>query len=258
MRLFAAAAKFALVVGIVAVTATAAGAASSGGAVNPFDQVVPLVRTGQPMPTTRFVDQRGRPFAFSDLRGSAAAVAFVYTRCRDACPIITRKFAAVRPLLGAGAFALVEVTIDPRHDTPGVLAQYAREYRVSAPQWLLLTGDPGAVDRFDRSMGMHSIASGPDTIIHDERIVLVAPDGDIEDVIEGSSWTPADLAAELRHLDAENSSWLARLDLALGAALAYCGGALAGRAGIVDLLATIAILGVGIWAFTWVVRRTGA
>ena len=257
MRLFATVRRSALALGIVFATgALAPASASDGVSPNPFDQVVPLVQTGEPMPPVRFVDQRGQPVAFSDLRGDAVAVAFVYTRCRDECPIITRKFAAVLPLLGAGDFRLVEVTIDPRHDTPPVLAQYSREYRVTAPRWLLLTGDPRSVDVFDRSMGMHSIASGADTIVHDERIVLVRPDGTIADFIDGSSWTPADLAAELRHLDAQSSSWTARLDLALGKALAFCGGALAGRAGIGDLLATIAILGVGIWAFVWVVRRT--
>lgn len=256
MRPFAPSRLVALAIGIM--LALALSRATAANAENPFDRLVPLVRTGQPMPDASFVDQLGRPVTFAAMRGSAIAVAFVYTRCRDACPIITRKFGAVRPLLGAGRFRLVEVTIDPRHDTPAVLAQYAREYHVEAPQWLILTGAPGAVDDFDQSMGIHAIASGPETILHDERIVLVAPDGTVADIIEGSSWTPADLAAALRHLDDESASWTARLDLTLGKALAYCGGALAGRAGIPDLLATIAIIGAGIWAFAWVVRRANA
>lgn len=257
MRLFAATWASALALSL-ALASAAVATADPTLAPNPFDRLAPLVKAGDPMPATRFTDQRNAPFAFADLRGDAVAVAFVYTRCRDACPIITRKFGALRSLLGDGPFRLVEVTIDPRHDTPSALAAYAHEYGIVSPQWRVITGDASAVDDFDRSMGIHSIASDPDTILHDERIVLVTPDDTVAEIIEGSSWTPADLAAELKHVTNEHASILARFDLALGAALAYCGGALSGRAGIGDLVATIAIIGVGIWLFVWVIRRTTA
>lgn len=257
MRFFAATWASALALSI-ALTASAAGATEPSPAPNPFDRLAPLVATGDPMPATRFLDQHGTPFGFSDVRGDAVAVAFVYTRCRDACPVITRKFGAVRSLLGDGPFRLIEVTIDPRHDTPKALAAYAREYGITSPAWRILTGDASAVDDFDRSMGIHSIASDSDTILHDERIVLVTPDGTVAEIIDGSSWTPADLAAELRHVANERASLIARFDLALGAALAYCGGALNGRAGIGDLVATFAIIGIGIWLFVWIIRRTAA
>lgn len=255
MRFFAASWSCALA---LAITLGAVASASTDPTIapNPFDKLVPLVKAGDPMPATRFVDQRDTPVAFSDFSGDAVAVAFIYTRCRDACPIITRKFGAVRSLLGNGPFRLVEVTIDPQHDTPSALAAYAREYRIVSPEWRILTGRTNDVFDFDRSMGIHFISSDPDTILHDERIALVTPDGTVAEIIEGSSWTPADLAAELRHVANERASLMSRLDLALGAALAYCGGALNGRAGIGDLIATIAIIGIGIWVFALVIRRT--
>jgi len=255
MRFFAATWATALALSLI-VAATPTRAADPTPAPNPFDKLAPLVKAGDPMPATRFVDQHGQRVGFADFRGDAAAVAFIYTRCRDACPIITRKFGAVRSLLGDGPYRLIEVTIDPRHDTLQALAAYSREFGIAAPEWRVLTGETDAIDDFDRSMGIHSIASDPDTILHDERIVLVTPYGTVAEIIEGSSWTPADLAAELRHVANERASLFARIDLALGAALAYCGGALSGRAGIGDLLATIAIIGVLIWLFLWVVRRT--
>jgi len=257
MRFFAATWACALALSITLAAATAI-AAGPNPAPNPFDKLAPLVKAGDPMPATRFLDQRDEPLVFSDFRGNAVAVAFIYTRCRDACPIITRKFGAVRSLLGDGPFRLVEVTIDPQHDTPSALGAYAREYGITSPEWRVLTGDASAVDDFDRSMGIHSIVSDPDTILHDERIVLVTPDGTVAEIVEGSSWTPGDIAAELRHVANEHASIMARLDLALGAALAYCGGALSGRAGIGDFVATVAIIGIGIWLFVFVIRRTTA
>ena len=225
---------------------------------NPFDHVVPLVNVGDRLPATTFVDQRGHRVTFDDMRGDAIAVAFVYTRCRDACPLITRKLAQVRASLGDGPFRLVEVTIDPGHDDARTMAAYAREYRIEAPMWLALTGAPADVDDFNRRLGVQAIQTGRDEIVHNDRVVLVSPQGVVVDIIDGASWTPADLTAQLRHVSGMIASPLARFDLALGAAVAYCGGALSGRAGIGDLLASIAVFGIGIWLFVWLVRRTSA
>lgn len=225
---------------------------------NPFDHVVPLVRVGDRLPATAFVDQRGHRVVLDDMRGHAIAVAFVYTRCADACPVITRKLAQVRSSLGDGPFRLVEVTIDPGHDDARTMAAYAREYRIDAPMWLAVTGVPAAVDDFNRRMGVQAIQTGRDEIVHNDRVVLVSPDGAVVDIIDGSSWTPADLTAQLRQVSGMSSSPLARLDLALGAAVAFCGGALSGRAGIGDLLASIAVFGIGIYLFVWLIRRTSA
>lgn len=223
---------------------------------NPFDTLVPLARVGDPMPAGTFTDQNGDHVAFADQRGNVLVVAFVYTKCRDACPIITRKLGAVLALLGDGPFRLVEVTIDPVHDTRTAIAAYAREYGMRAPQWRILTGAPAQIDGFDRRLGVQSIASGGDTIIHSDRIVLVSLSGDIDAFVDGESWTPADLAAQMRALGGEHASWLARVDLAMGAALAYCGGAISGRAGIGDLLASLGVIAMLIGTFVWIVRRT--
>ncbi len=254
MRRFATACAIAL--GALSGTLGIAGAAASGQSPNPFDQIVPLAQVGDPPPATRFVDQRGDDVRLADLRGDVVAIAFVYTRCQDACPIITHKFGQTLPMLDGQPVRLVEVTIDPAHDTQRVMAAYARHNGIIAPQWLALTGPPDAIEDFDRRMGVQSIATGPQQIIHNDRIVVVSADGRISDVIDGSSWTPSDLAAELRHDAGASASPLGRLDLALGAALAFCGGALRGRAGIGDMVASIAVLAALAGAFVWVMRRT--
>jgi cytochrome oxidase Cu insertion factor (SCO1/SenC/PrrC family) len=254
MRTFAAACALTLAMTAAGLTAPV----RALGADNPFDHIVPLVKLADRLPSTRFVDQHGRALTLDALRGRAVAIAFVYTRCRDACPIITHKFALVRALLGDGPFGLVEVTIDPAHDSAAVMAAYARDNRMDAPEWLALTGSPADVDDFNRRMGVQAIATGRNEIVHNERVVLASPDGVVADIIDGSSWTPADLAAELRHVSGMHASLLDRFDLALGAAVAFCGGALSGRAGIADFVASIAVIGAAIALFVWLVRRTPA
>ena len=150
MSRFATAAAAALAA-VAAWSAAFAGQASAdSGSGNPFDHIVPLVQPGASPPSTTFVDQRGASVRLADRRGDAVAVAFVYTRCRDACPIITRKLGATRASLSGVAARLVEVSIEPQHDTPRAIAQYASEYRMQAPGWLILTGRPQDVDDFDR------------------------------------------------------------------------------------------------------------
>lgn len=251
MRRFAAAAFLALALAALALCERAS-------ADSPADRIVPLVKQGDAMPGTAFVDQTGGRVSFGSMRGDTVAVAFVYLRCRDTCPLATRKLAMVATDLGGGPYRIAEVTIDPTHDVPASVRAYALEYGAVAPQWRILTGDPRAVADFDARMGVQAIASGGDEIIHNDHVVIVAPDGTVAKVVDGRSWTPDDLAAQMRYVGGARSSPVARFDLALGAAAAYCGGALSGRAGIGDLIASLAVLGGGIAVFVWLIRRVTA
>ena len=47
------------------------------------------------------------------------------------------------------------ITIDPEHDTPAVLAEYAAKYR-AGPGWLFLNGAKADIDRLSRKLGLYS------------------------------------------------------------------------------------------------------
>jgi protein SCO1/2 len=69
--------------------------------------------------------------ALADLRGKVLAVAFIYTGCPDICPMLTEKMVRVQDALGAafGAkVAVVSISLDPEHDTPSVLKDYAQAW----------------------------------------------------------------------------------------------------------------------------------
>jgi protein SCO1/2 len=80
---------------------------------------------------------------FHDLiAGRVVAVNFIYTRCPDACPLETARLAQVQQLLGDRVgrdIFFYSISVDPEHDTPAVLAEYAARYR-AGPGWLFLTG----------------------------------------------------------------------------------------------------------------------
>jgi protein SCO1/2 len=246
---------FAIALGCVGVTG-AYGAATKP-APNPFALVpVRLLTAGDPMPGGTFEDQSGSARTFDDFRGKTVIVGFVYTSCKDECPLITRKFGSLETLLPAEKFHLVEVSIDPAHDSAIVLAAYAHRYGVNPARRTLLTGAPDAVAQFERELGVSAIDNGRGTIIHNSRTVIVDADGRIADIIDEAGWTPADVAADAKSAAGMAANPIDRIDLALGRTVAYvCGGVVNGRAGIADLAAVLAIFGLSAWAMVWVSRK---
>jgi protein SCO1 len=223
--------------------------------VSPIDRIEPLVKIGDALPAGYFYDQGGSRVSFASMHGDVVALAFVYTRCRDECPVITQKFRQLRDDLRGGPYRLAEVTIDPAHDSVSVLSTYARGFDARLPQWLFLTGPVQTVETFDQEMGVSAIGAGGGEIFHNDRVALVAPDGTVADFVDGSSWTAADLAAQMRQIDGQGGSLLGRLDLAAGAAIAYCGGVIAGRAGLLDMIASLAVIAGFAAVLFWFARR---
>ncbi len=90
----------------------------------------------------RLTDQNGQPFRLSDERGHAVAIYFGYTRCTDTCLTTMAHLASARRAMGpAGARTrVIFVTIDPAHDTPGVLKEYLTHFD---PSFIGLTGRQG-------------------------------------------------------------------------------------------------------------------
>jgi len=226
---------------------------------NPFDSHVKALGVGDALPPTQFIGQDGKPTTMRALRGRLVVLGFIYTRCSDACPLISAKFAQLRRLLGSGPFALAEITFDPQHDTPAVMRGYARKYGADAGRWSMLSGQPSAVLAFDRAAGLSAIADAKGDILHNNRLLIVAANGSIADVIDDASWTPEDVAADARHLASLKSSPLARLDLALSKAVAkVCGGLANGRSGLPDLVAVLGVLAATGLSLYWLHRRVFA
>jgi protein SCO1/2 len=75
---------------------------------------------GAAAPRIRLRDARGRVIDTRSLRGRPYLVTFVYTRCRDVCPVIGADIAAALRRLGprAKAVSALMVSVDPRGDTP--------------------------------------------------------------------------------------------------------------------------------------------
>lgn len=90
------------------------------------------------------------------LKGRTVVVNFTHTSCDDGCPPVTRTMKRLQellgPRLGKDVF-IYSITLDPHHDTPEVLASYARN-NGARRGWLFLTGEHQAMEDLRKSFGM--------------------------------------------------------------------------------------------------------
>jgi len=145
-------------------------------------QLPPALPVLGTLPDFHFKNQYGQDYGADQLKGRIWVANFIFTRCPTECPRFTRQmFQLQHRGRGLGqAFHLVSFSVDPEHDTPEVLLQFARQYRVSPRAWTFLTGDPEGikrtvVDGLKVSMGRAPDADEDDltAIFHGTHFVLV-------------------------------------------------------------------------------------
>jgi protein SCO1/2 len=65
----------------------------------------------------------------------------------------------------------VSISIDPKRDTPEVLASYAQKFHADTNRWAFLTGPRETIQRLSRNVFM--LGDVDDTLQHSTRFVLV-------------------------------------------------------------------------------------
>lgn len=136
-------------------------------------------------------ERSGRTVTLRDLHGKPWVAGFTFTRCRHTCPTIIGQMARLRSELPP-AVQLVNISVDPAHDQPEVLARYAADYAADADSWWFLTGDPQDVEALLTDGFRISARQNPDfergegeRILHSSRLVLVDRDGTIRGYYDG-------------------------------------------------------------------------
>ena len=129
------------------------------------------------VPSFTLVERSGRPVSAADLAGHVWVADFVFTRCPSFCPTLTARMAGLQRTLAPAAdpVRLVSFSVDPAHDTPEVLLDYARSAG-AGDGWLFVTGPREAVAGLLRDGFKVAWADdGPPAslITHSDRFVLV-------------------------------------------------------------------------------------
>ena len=148
------------------------------------------------VPDFALVSQRGDTVDLRDLAGRIWIADFIFTRCTSTCPMMTERMLDLADALGdVSRLRFVSFSVDPVHDTPERLSEYAKSYGADPERWLFLTGDPAAirslsVDGFRLGLqeaGAADKASGAEMVMHSTRFVLVDGRGHIRGYYDGVS-----------------------------------------------------------------------
>ena len=110
-------------------------------------------------PNIELVDQDGKTVRFYDdlIKDKIVAINFIYTHCGDTCPAETASLLQVKRLLGDRVgkdIFFYSISIDPDHDTPEVLKDYAERFRIG-PGWRFLTGKKADTTLLRKKLGLY-------------------------------------------------------------------------------------------------------
>ncbi|MGH9559280.1 MAG: SCO family protein [Bryobacteraceae bacterium] len=137
------------------------------------------------IPDFTLTDQTGALFSSAaQLHGHVWVADFIYTTCPGPCPRMSSQMHEVQTALSKdGGFRFVSFTVDPKNDTPPVLAAYAKNFDAK-PGWFFLTGAESTLQRLCRNAFM--LGNVDESLQHSTRFVLVDRDSQVRGYYETS------------------------------------------------------------------------
>jgi protein SCO1/2 len=127
-------------------------------------------------PNVELVTQDGKKVRFYDdlIKGKVVAVNLIYTTCKYNCPLETARMVQLQKLLGnrmGKDIFFYSITIEPEHDTPQVLKEYAEKYHVG-PGWLFLTGKEADIKLISHKLGLDVLPRADDPDGHTPHLLI--------------------------------------------------------------------------------------
>ena len=123
------------------------------------------------VPEFTLTSEQGQAFGSHQLIGRPWIAAFIYTTCPGPCPRMSKLMMGLQN--ETSNVNLVSFTIDPAHDTPPVLAEYAKRYKADPKRWTFLTGPVETLHKLNREAFKLGDVNG--SLDHSTRLVLVDP-----------------------------------------------------------------------------------
>jgi protein SCO1/2 len=143
------------------------------------------------IPAFSFTNQYGKTVTQQDLDGKIYVTDFFFVSCPTICPIMKKNMLTVyKAYKDSPDVRILSHTIDPDHDTPDVLKQYAHDIGVTGPMWQFVTGDREKI--YD--IGEHHYlvtaskdSTAPGGYIHSGAFVLIDKEKHIRGMYDGTT-----------------------------------------------------------------------
>jgi protein SCO1 len=184
---------------LIALTAAALLAAGASAAAPPaFDGG--RIENPSRLPGFTLHDQSGRKISLDGQRGKLVLLTFLYTHCKDVCPLTAQNLSAAVRLLGRRAddVRVLAVSVDPRGDTPKSVRHFVRSHRL-VPEFHYLIGSQAQLEPIWRVYGVTPVKRGKGDLDHTLYTVLADGSGKAR-VLYDATATPTNVAHDLRLL----------------------------------------------------------
>ena len=118
------------------------------------------IASGQAVPDFSLTDQSQHSIKLSQFSGKVVALTFIYTRCPlpDYCFRLSNNFGQLqkrfRTRMGSN-LVLFSMVIDPAHDQPTAVADYAKTWKADSHSWHFLTGPLPEIEKVARAFDMN-------------------------------------------------------------------------------------------------------
>lgn len=177
-------------------TSTAEQAISSPN--SPYDGA--LLPAGLRAPDFALRDQDGRRVSMKQYRGKVVVVTFLYSHCKDTCPVEAQQIKGALDDLGHDVPAL-SVSVDPPGDTPTSVKHFNRKMGMTGRlRWVL--GSEGQLQRLWK--GFAILPQTPEQE-HMARLVIIDRNGMQKIGFPASQTTPERLAHDIRAVEKQPS-----------------------------------------------------
>lgn len=162
---------------------------------------------GDPLPEYHFTNEMNQAVSFTDFKGEALGITFLFTRCPfpTFCPRMASNFDEALKKLKADTNAptnwhLLTITFDPAFDTPPVLKSYAKRYTYDPARWNYLTGELIDITAIAEQFGLMFWRPDPNEVAgisHNLRTAVIDAQGRVQKVFTDNNWKPDDFVTEM-------------------------------------------------------------
>lgn len=154
-----------------------------------------LMPPNVPLADFSLSDESGKPISLDDFKGSPVLVTFLYTDCKDVCPVTAQQIRGAMDSLGRDV-PVVAITSDPPNDTPQKVKKWlALQHLQGRMHWAL--GTPAEVQATWQDWGVAGQTNKSD---HSAYVFVLDRDGKRCVSWPTSHLTPEGLTHDLRLL----------------------------------------------------------
>mgnify|MGYP001416970186 CR=1 FL=1 len=143
------------------------------------------------IPPFELIDQNGQLFSSKALEDKIYVANFFFATCPTICPKMSTNMLQVQDRFqDRDDFRLLSFTVNPEHDTPEVLKEYAEKVHATDGVWTFLTGNKDSIysvgfNGYFVSAQKDSIAPGG--FLHSSNLMLIDGEGRLRGVFDGTS-----------------------------------------------------------------------